>query len=275
MNKWTFTLLISAFTLCSTGVLQAQALDDVQGSSGHVTPHSQQWVQSTAVQDYLDARGIAAENIFRNDLIRAQRQISCFLPADDVLMAYVADVHQVVLDMTGYTGTYDITWMDPVDGGLLMSGSVPTAEGGQMVDIGLPPPTTSVRGWVVIVDQGRGIPQIINLDIIPAGCQTANLTTQLYNNGQIVQIEIQRSFNGVEFHTLHEVAPSANLGLLREMWKVETVSQWQAFRILIHWQNGVIESRVVGYAMPCSPAELQYGQPTQEKKVMDRDPEGN
>jgi hypothetical protein len=274
MNKRMHSLFFSAWVLCLCLPAIGQSPNYKEGS--HIAPDDgTQWIQLKAVQNYLEQRAIEPMHVFRQGLLPSQGNVSCYLPAEDVIMALVDHGSQVLIDMTDYIGTFDVAWMDPARGDLLMEGSVPTVEGGQMADLGLPPPTTNVKDWVVIVDQGRGIPQIIDLDIIPSGCETANLTTRLYNNGQIVQIDIQQSLDGEEFQTVETASPSASLGQLREMWSVATQYRWQAYRIRVHWQNGVLTSRTIRYELPCTAADVHYGMPTFSKRVKDQNPEGN
>jgi len=61
------------------------------------------------------------------------------------------------LDLSGATGSFEVAWYDPRNGGTLQNGSIATVEGGGTRDLGDPPNNTD-KDWVALVrkDDGGG-----------------------------------------------------------------------------------------------------------------------
>ena len=68
-----------------------------------------------------------------------------------IYVAYlIDDVDEQVLDLTGQTGTYSVSWFDPLQGGALQNGSVTEMPGGDYRSLGNPPANAD-QDWVVLV----------------------------------------------------------------------------------------------------------------------------
>ena len=68
-----------------------------------------------------------------------------------IYVAYlIDDVDEQVLDLTGQTGTYSVSWFDPLQGGALQNGSVTEMSGGDYRSLGNPPANAD-QDWVVLV----------------------------------------------------------------------------------------------------------------------------
>lgn len=59
------------------------------------------------------------------------------------------------LDLTGVTGSFDVKWFDPRNGGALQDGSVTSVDGGSEVSLGNAPDTPD-RDWAVLVTRTGG-----------------------------------------------------------------------------------------------------------------------
>jgi hypothetical protein len=85
----------------------------------------------------------------------------CFRKPGEVYAVYLPErdgaarpkAGDYTLDLTEAEGDFKVEWFDPSKGGDLSTGSVATATGGGVVDLGLPPENTGETGqdWVVLV----------------------------------------------------------------------------------------------------------------------------
>lgn len=202
---------------------------------------------------YLHDRGLSLEDMRQEE----HDTYDCLRNNGDLLLIDYREDAGIAPDLGDSGGKYAIKWLDP-DMEEVVTGTVLEIDAGQDADFG-EPPYRADRGWILIIEKGRGIPAIFDLDIAPVDCWSANLIAELWDNAQILEIEIQYSLDGTNFDTWSSVAPTAVFGLQRNVWKVKVFDYWQAYRIVAHWQNGTITSNVVGYRFPCSPAEAEVG----------------
>ena len=76
-----------------------------------------------------------------------------FADPGQIYVAYlVDDADEQVLDLTGQTGAYAVSWYDPVEGGALQTGSVTEIMGGDYRALGAPPSQPN-DDWVVLVQR--------------------------------------------------------------------------------------------------------------------------
>jgi len=73
-----------------------------------------------------------------------------FVKPGEVYVVYLKDGGTTDLDLSGATGTFDVQWFDPRNGGPLEHGTVVHVDAGGPVSIGLPPDSTS-QDWVALV----------------------------------------------------------------------------------------------------------------------------
>lgn len=74
----------------------------------------------------------------------------CLAKAGQVYAVYLPAGGTTSLNLTGASGTFDVRWFDPRNGGALRTGTVAAVTGGATVGLGLPPVETA-RDWVVLV----------------------------------------------------------------------------------------------------------------------------
>ncbi|WP_207232186.1 DUF5060 domain-containing protein [Corallincola spongiicola] len=85
-----------------------------------------------------------------------------FYKANDTYVVYLKQGGSTELDLNGVSGTYEVVWFDPRNGGELQQGSVTGVVGGGFVDLGEPPQEPS-SDWVVLVrrDDDLVIPPVV------------------------------------------------------------------------------------------------------------------
>ena len=74
----------------------------------------------------------------------------CLAKAGQVYAIYLPNGGTTQLSLAGVSGTFEVSWYDPRNGGDLEVGTVATVSGGGTVSIGLPPSETT-RDWVALV----------------------------------------------------------------------------------------------------------------------------
>ncbi|MGB0372306.1 MAG: PKD domain-containing protein, partial [Opitutales bacterium] len=75
-----------------------------------------------------------------------------FAKPGDTYMVYLRDGGSETLDLSGVSGTFDVSWYDPRNGGAMQNGSVTSIEGGSTVSLG-DAPNTSDNDWLVLVQK--------------------------------------------------------------------------------------------------------------------------
>lgn len=78
----------------------------------------------------------------------------CFQKPGEVYAIYTSSISDLELDLTGVSGSFEVHWFNPIQGGVLDVGSVQMIEGGGMSSLGIPRLTDlnkAVQDWVVLV----------------------------------------------------------------------------------------------------------------------------
>ena len=78
-----------------------------------------------------------------------------FAKRGEVYAVYLPNGGAAELDLTGASGTFEVCWYDPRNGGELQTGSVSTAEGGGNRGLGQPP-ADATMDWAVLVRKVAG-----------------------------------------------------------------------------------------------------------------------
>ena len=74
----------------------------------------------------------------------------CLARAGQVYAIYLPNGGTTNLSLAGVSGTFDVRWYDPRNGGALRTGTIATVTGGATVSIGQPPSSTT-QDWVALV----------------------------------------------------------------------------------------------------------------------------
>jgi len=71
------------------------------------------------------------------------------------------------LDLTGVSGTFDVRWFDPRNGGALQTGSVASVNGGSVRALGNPPNNSTLDWAALVLLPGSGIPPVPDFTASP------------------------------------------------------------------------------------------------------------
>ncbi|ADE53517.1 PKD domain-containing protein [Coraliomargarita akajimensis] len=80
----------------------------------------------------------------------------CFAKTGEYYAIYLPNGGTTNLNLSGATGTFDILWYDPRNGGALQAGTVSSVIGGSNVSVGNAPSSTTDDWAILVVKQGLG-----------------------------------------------------------------------------------------------------------------------
>lgn len=128
---------------------------------GYKHAHSDLTCQDYASRDgFWDFCRIAIEFFQKNDVpfynmqnaenLSSSSSSWCLTDKQSALVVYLKQGGITNLDLSGYTGDFNISWYDPRNGGELQQGSVQSISGGKTNSLGTAPNSPS-KDWVVLV----------------------------------------------------------------------------------------------------------------------------
>jgi hypothetical protein len=85
----------------------------------------------------------------------------CLYKPGETYIMYNRDGGTFSLDLTGTTGTFNVEWLDPRNGGVLQDGTTTEVLGGAVRSLGAPPNSTN-EDWVAIVHDNTTIPVVMS-----------------------------------------------------------------------------------------------------------------
>ena len=124
----------------------------------------------------------------------------CLAKDGEVYAIYLPDGNtSFSLDLQGVSGSYDVQWFDPRNGGALLAGSTSTVFGGASVSLGSPPNNPG-EDWVILVKKsgnggGNPIPPVVSLSSpmnaasFTAGSQITVAATASDPDGSVSKVE--------------------------------------------------------------------------------------
>lgn len=134
----------------------------------------------------------------------------CFAKPGEVYAIYLPNGGTTNLDLGSVSGSMDVEWYDPRNGGNFLGGTVTSVAAGGTVSIGFPPNNIN-EDWVAIVrDSGSLLPvewlsftgEAVNTDVI------LNWSTASETNNDF--FEVQRSVDGNIWENIGQVDASGN-----------------------------------------------------------------
>jgi len=105
----------------------------------------------------------------------------CFAKPNDTYAIYLANGGTTTLNLTSASGTFEVKWFDPRNGGTLQNGSVLSVTGGASVSLGSAPNNPTLD-WVILVRRTGTPPQTYALTV-DSGSGDGN-----YTQGAVVTI---------------------------------------------------------------------------------------
>ena len=103
------------------------------------------------------------------------------------------------LNLSGTTGTYDVKWYDPRNGGDLQNGTITSVSGGGTVNIGNAANNTT-SDWVVMVSKSSAIPTPTHTPTPTPPIQSGDgLTGNYYDNNDLTNLKLTRVDSTINF----------------------------------------------------------------------------
>ncbi len=76
----------------------------------------------------------------------------CLTRENDKYAVYAPPGEQIVINLSSVSGSFNVRWYDPRNGGNFLDGSVTTVQGGDNRNLGSPPNTPD-EDWVILLSQ--------------------------------------------------------------------------------------------------------------------------
>lgn len=108
------------------------------------------WDYCRIALDFFTQNNLPFWQMSNNNDISSADNDYCFYKPGSVYVVYLKNGGTTDLDLRGFTGPFEVKWYDPRSGGHLQSGSVTEVDGGDWVNIGLAPDSTS-EDWTVLI----------------------------------------------------------------------------------------------------------------------------
>ena len=74
----------------------------------------------------------------------------CLAKAGAVYLVYLRDASKASLDLSDASGSFNVLWFNPREGGSLQQGSIKRVKGGRVEALGTPP-SASGEDWIVVI----------------------------------------------------------------------------------------------------------------------------
>ncbi len=112
-----------------------------------------------AILDFFKGNNIEYWKMINSDNLVTGNGNNCLAEQGESYVIYLENGGSTNLNLNGQSGTYDVKWFDPRNGGAMQTSNIATVNGGSNVSIGNPP-NTAASDWAVLVTR-QGAP--INL----------------------------------------------------------------------------------------------------------------
>lgn len=150
------------------------------------------WDYTRYALEFFENNEIPFWQMQNDDSISTAADDFGFFRADDTYVVYLKNGGTTSLDLTGTSGTFEVQWFDPRNGGALQLGSVGTVEGGAVVPLG-DAPNSPTEDWAILVRKQQTSAK--NLLFI-RGSDGSGGFLEGGSDEQLADITNQQTFNG-------------------------------------------------------------------------------
>ncbi|MEM0964587.1 MAG: DUF5060 domain-containing protein [Verrucomicrobiota bacterium] len=112
-----------------------------------------------AINGFFYAQNIPFWNMSNDDSLIDNTTAHCLTDGTDFFVVYLEEGGTSNLDLTGISGTFDVRWFDPRNGGNLQTGSVQSISGGGNRSLGNAPSSTT-SDWAILVRKAQTLPEL-------------------------------------------------------------------------------------------------------------------
>ncbi len=109
------------------------------------------WKFTSAAVNFFQAHTPFTSMVSTDALINDQ-DAYCFSKADDTYVVYDWRVENLTLDLSDASGSFNVSWFDPITGGELRKSDITSVEGGKIQALGNPPGNPD-QDWVVLISK--------------------------------------------------------------------------------------------------------------------------
>ncbi len=120
-----------------------------------------------AINDFFLGQNIEFWKMDNNDNLVSGNNNHCLAEAGQAYVVYLPNGGSTTLNLAGQTGTFEVKWFDPRNGGALQNGSVTSVSGGGNRSLGNPPNNTG-NDWAILVSAPTGTDPVTGVVVTPA-----------------------------------------------------------------------------------------------------------
>lgn len=108
------------------------------------------WDYCRYALEFFNDYAISVNEMINNNDMSTADDDYCFYKAGEVYVVYLKNGGSTSLDLGGVTGSFQVHWFDPRNGGSLHSGTVTQVDGGSTVSLG-DAPSNGTDDWAILV----------------------------------------------------------------------------------------------------------------------------
>lgn len=132
------------------GAAGSELFQDNDGQIDDFRPYASFFTTQTRARRFLEDNDIPYVNMEPADNLVSGVTAYALAQSGQFYVVYLPSGGAASLNLNGVTGTFDVLWFDPRNGGALQSGSVASVSGGATRSLGQPPSSTG-SDWAALV----------------------------------------------------------------------------------------------------------------------------
>ncbi len=157
------------------------------------------WDYARYALDFFEDNEIPFWQMQNDNAISSAANDYGFYKAGDTYTVYLKNGGTTSLDLSGVSGTYDVRWFDPRNGGDLQVGTVAEVAGGGAASLGLAPNSTG-QDWAILVQRrastGPNEPPTVSITDADPAAASAGDVFQEENGLVVIEMESQAAAGG-------------------------------------------------------------------------------
>jgi hypothetical protein len=121
------------------------------------------WDYCRYAQQFFTTNNIPVQAMVNNNALSSNANDYCFYWENEVYVVYLRNGGTTTLNLSAATGSFEVKWFDPRNGGGLQNGSVTAVAGGGSVSLGAAP-NASTQDWTILVRRAPGTTYNLNIN---------------------------------------------------------------------------------------------------------------
>lgn len=162
------------------------------------------WDYARYALDFFEDNEIPFWQMQNDNAISSAPNDYGFYKSGDTYAVYLKNGGTTNLNLSGVSGTYDVRWFDPRNGGGLQIGTVGQVSGGGAVSLGSAPSSVT-QDWAILVQRrtstGPNEPPVVSIPVAEPAPAMGDGVFQEQNGLVVFELESQPATGGWQFQT--------------------------------------------------------------------------